>query len=147
MTSEIGPDYRQVMNLIRSKIESGDWPVGRQIPSTAELRKQTGLSLTVVRRAVRELQLWGILEGHPGKGVFVKTLPADADRERPDLKALSEEVAELAELVKENDDLRARVGRIEAILISWASRLGYENPYGGARDTTEKAPRRGRAGR
>lgn len=147
LSSEIGPQYRRVVTLVRDRITSGEYPVGGQIPSTVALHEQTGLSVTVIRRAVQELQESGILEGHPGKGVFVRALPENADRERADLKSVAGQVADLAEHVKQYDDLRARVGRMEAILINLHARLGFPNPYGGERDGTEKAPRRGRAGR
>lgn len=146
MASEIGPDYRQVLNLIRGKVTSGEWPLGRKIPSTPDLMNLTGRSITSVRRAVQQLQADGILEGHPGKGVFVKAMPEDADRERVNLEAVGEQLADLRQKVGEYDDLRARVGRMEAILIDLYAKLGYDNPYGGAHDTTERAATRRRAG-
>lgn len=160
MTSTIGPDYRRVIDLIRSKVTSGEWQVGQRIPSTLDLIALTGLSITSVRRGVQQLQADGILEGHPGKGVFVKALPEEADHERADAEALSEEFAglrqEVRELAKSADSaglsgrlaqLEARVGRIEAILINLHARLAFPNPYGGERDDTQKAARRGRAAR
>jgi DNA-binding FadR family transcriptional regulator len=137
LASEIGPDYRQVMNLIRDGIMSGGWPVGSVIPSTPELMRLTGKSITPVRRAVQRLEADGVLEGHPGKGVFVRALPADADRERADLEAVGGELA----------DLRARVGRLEAILMNLHVKLGIEYPHGGAHESEERPARRGRAGR
>ncbi len=148
MASEIGPDYRQVMNLIRERIMYGTWAVGSAIPSTPELMKLTGKSITPVRRAVQRLEADGILEGHPGKGVFVKALPEVADRERVDLDAVGEMLAELRRKVEGYDDLRAKVNRIEAVVINLCQRQGVEYPRGGARnDSTEKEPRRRQAGR
>ena len=112
-----------------------------------ELRTLTGLSITSVRRAVEQLQKDGILIGHPGKGVFVKALPDDADRGRADLGAIAEQVAGLSERVQGYDDLRAKVNLLEAVVMNLCTRLNVEYPHGGARDTTEKAHRRGRAGR
>lgn len=147
MTSDTGPDYRRVMDLIRSGIESGDYPVGTMIPSTTELKTLAGLSVTSVRRGVQQLQADGVLEGHPGKGVFVRATPQDAAREQADLKALGEQVAELKEQVRGMPALLAKVNLMEAVVISLCKRLGVEYPHGGAHDTTEKAPRRGRAAR
>jgi GntR family transcriptional regulator len=148
LTSTIGPDYRQVIDLIRSKITSGEWRVGRKIPSTPELIKLTETSITPVRRAVQQLQADGILEGHPGKGVFVKAFPEDADQQQADLKTVAELVAELARRTEGYDDLRAKVNRIEAVVINLCKRQGVEYPRGGARnDSTEEAPRRRQAGR
>lgn len=134
------------MDLIRDRVTSGEWPVDAQIPSTPELRKLTGLSITSVRRAVEQLQKDGVLIGHPGKGVFVKALPEDADRERTDLATVSGQVASLGELVADYPDLRARVGRMEAIIVDLCLRLGYDNPYEAEHDNPGEAPRRRRAG-
>lgn len=148
MTSTIGPDYRQVIDLIRSKITAGEWPVGKKIPSTPELIRLTDTSITPVRRGVQQLQADGVLEGHPGKGVFVRAMPEDADRERADLNELAGQVADLARRAEGYDDLRAKVNRIEAVVISLCARAGVEYPRGGARnDNAEKAPRRRQAGR
>lgn len=155
MAGEAGPEYLRLMRRIRAGIISGEYPVGSLIPSTTELVKDTGMSRPVVRRAVDQLKAEGILEGHQGKGVFVAALPADADSRRADTEALGEQVAELrqefrelAKHVNSDGDLRARVGRIEAILINLHAKLGYPNPYGGERvDGARQAARRGRAGR
>lgn len=137
MTEEVGPEYQRIMRLIRSGIISGTYPVGSPIPSTAKLVAQTGMSLPVVRRAVDQLKAEGILEGHPGKGVYVKAVPAEADRRRADTEALGDQLAEM----------RSRIDRLEAIIINLCKRLGYPNPLGGAHDAEEEAPVRKRAGR
>jgi DNA-binding GntR family transcriptional regulator len=160
VTGEAGPEYQRLMRLVRARIISGEYPVGSVIPSTTELVAETGRSRPVVRQAIAQLQAEGILEGHQGKGVFVAAMPVDADRRRADTEALSEEFAglrqEVRELAKSADSaglsgrlarLEARVGRIEAILVTLHSRLGHPNPYGGERDDAQKAARRGRAAR
>ncbi len=141
MTKEIGPEYRRLMGLIRDKIASGEYPVGQPIPSTADLRDQTGMSYTVVRRAVQQLQADGILEGHPGKGVFVKTMPTIADSERMSVEALSRQVAELRKLAERDglDEIRAAIGRLENNLIELYGKLGFDYPGGSSNDTPRKA--------
>lgn len=125
------------MDLIRSKITSGEYPLGEPIPSTAELNKLTGMSIPVVRRAVGQLEADGILEGHPGKGVYVKALPADVDIQRQDAKALAEritalsdEVWRLQQLVDSLgvDEVRAIASRIEVNLIDLYGKLGFDYP-------------------
>jgi DNA-binding GntR family transcriptional regulator len=142
------------MRQIRGRIISGKYPLGSQIPSTTELVAETGRSRPVVRQAIAQLQAEGILEGHQGKGVFVAAMPVDADHRRADTEALGEEFAELrqefrelAERAQKDDDLRARVNRIETILVNLHRRLNFPNPLGGERDITEKAAGRGRAAR
>lgn len=152
MTEEAGPEYQRIMSLIRSRIIDGTYPVASPIPSTAKLVTETGKTAPVVRRAVDQLKAEGILRGQPGKAVFVEAVPADADRRRADTEALGDtlaavqsEVRKLARDTAEYDDLRARVGRIEAILITMHSRLGFPNPFGGERDTKKTTSARGRA--
>jgi DNA-binding transcriptional MocR family regulator len=148
LSDTIGPDYRRVIDLIRSKITTGEWPVGRQIPSTPDLIDLTSASITPVRRAVQQLQADGILEGHPGKGVFVKSLPDDADREHASLETLGGQVSEVRDLVKGYPDLRDWLGRLEANLMDLYNRLGFEYPHGGEYDNGKKtAAGRGRARR
>src|SRR5438045_6369409 len=107
MAGKIGPEYQRPIDRIRAGIASGEYPVGTAIPSTAALAKVAGVSAQVVRRAVGQLQADGILEGHAGKGVFVKTTPEDADQERQDLADLSRQVSDLEERF---GDLAARPG-------------------------------------
>lgn len=101
MAGKVGPEYQRLMDQIRSKITSGEYPVGGMIPSTAELKEMTGMSIPVVRRAVGQLEADGILEGHPGKGVYVKAMPADVDGERRDIKALSKQITELQNEIRD----------------------------------------------
>jgi GntR family transcriptional regulator len=149
LSDTIGPDYRRVMDLVRVKITSGEWPVGAMIPSTPDLIAMTSASITPVRRAVQQLQADGILEGHPGKGVFVKATPEDADRGRVDLKAVGERVDDLAEQVEGYADLRAEVGKLRADILYLYDRFGvpYDHGDGGAHDDAEQAAGRRRTRR
>lgn len=162
MTGDIGPEYRRLMDLIRSKITSGEYAIGKPIPSTTELKELTGMSIPVVRRAVSQLEADGILEGYPGKGVYVKAMPADVDNERQDIKTLGKQVAELQQQVRELTDraataqpadfgqelmeLQETVGRIEVNLIDLYGKLGYDYPQGGTRDGAKATAGRGRSG-
>lgn len=153
MAGETGPEYQRLMRQIRAGIISGEYPVGSPIPSTTELVEESEMSRPVVRRAIDQLKAEGILEGHQGKGVFVKAMPVEADRRRDDTEALAEQFAGLRQEVRElaeradSGDLRARIGRVEAILINLHAKLGFENPYGSAHDGAEQTARRGRTGR
>ncbi|MGX7669912.1 winged helix-turn-helix domain-containing protein [Plantactinospora sp. DSM 117369] len=62
---------QKIINDLTEQIESGELAPGDQLPSTAELRAQYGVSITVVRGAVNWLKAKGLVEGHPGLGVFV----------------------------------------------------------------------------
>ena len=163
MAGRIGPEYQRLIAQIRASITSGEYPLGQAIPSTAALARSTGVSAPVVRRAVGQLQADGILEGHAGKGVFVKAMPEDADQERQDLAGLSRQVSELAERFAdltgrgggasdgELSEIRADIarlqeaqGRLEVNLIDLFGKMGYDYPQGGT-ERGAKAVRSGRA--
>jgi GntR family transcriptional regulator len=65
------PYYAQVKELIRRRIELGEWPVGDQLPVDADLCRMFEVSRTVVRQALRDLSDEGIVSRRKGKGTFV----------------------------------------------------------------------------
>jgi DNA-binding transcriptional regulator YhcF (GntR family) len=164
MAGSIGPEYQRLIDQIRARITSGDYPVGTAIPSTAALASAAGVSAQVVRRAVGQLETDGILEGHPGKGVFVRAIPEEADRERQDLAGLSRQVFELEERYRDltgqspaniDDlgkiraditDLQEVASRLEVNLIDLYGKMGHEYPQSGARRSSRTAGRRGQTG-
>jgi GntR family transcriptional regulator len=62
---------QHLIDDITAQIESGRLQPGDRIPSTAELRIQYDVSITVVRNAVQWLKAKGLVEGLSGVGVFV----------------------------------------------------------------------------
>jgi GntR family transcriptional regulator len=65
------PLYFQLKELLRQEVESGRWQPGQQIPPEMELCEAFGISRTVVRQALRELEYDGLLYREQGKGTFV----------------------------------------------------------------------------
>ena len=65
------PYYAQVKELIRRRIERGEWSVGDQLPVDADLCRMFEVSRTVVRQALRDLSDEGIVARRKGKGTFV----------------------------------------------------------------------------
>jgi GntR family transcriptional regulator len=65
------PYYIQLMNVLRDKIQRGDWAPGDQIPGEQDLCELYGISRTVVRQALQELELEGVINRRKGKGTFV----------------------------------------------------------------------------
>ena len=63
--------YRQLLDIIKNKIESGEWALGSQIPTEEELCKTYNISKATVRNAVLELVRQGYLIRQQGKGTFV----------------------------------------------------------------------------
>ncbi len=66
------PKYQQVYSALRRDIQSGRLGRGDRLPSEAELVRQFGASRITVGRAVRELQVAGLVERRAGSGTFVK---------------------------------------------------------------------------
>lgn len=63
--------YHSLGHIIRSKIQSGEWPVGQQIPSERELVNIFNVSRATVRQGIENLVKEGILSRVQGKGTFV----------------------------------------------------------------------------
>jgi len=62
---------QQLIDHMREKISSGEWPPGYRLPSRRELMREHGVSLTVVRDAQKELLFGGELVSVPSVGYFV----------------------------------------------------------------------------
>ncbi|MEU9415965.1 GntR family transcriptional regulator [Streptomyces sp. NPDC048272] len=136
------PEYQRVYNDLWRKVSSGALPVGEKIPSTDRLCAEYGVSKPVVRKAVEALQGQHILEGHPGKGVYVRARPADLEDEHTSLAQVAAglegvehrldamQAADneaVAALRQEVGSLRRQVSRLDAKLIDLYGRLGQ--PY------------------
>jgi len=63
--------YLQLYEILRKKIETGEWQVGAQIPTEDELCRMFGVSRATVRTAVLELVRQGYLKRQQGKGTFI----------------------------------------------------------------------------
>jgi GntR family histidine utilization transcriptional repressor len=65
------PAYQEIKDHILSRIHSGEWKEGDQIPSENELARDFGVARMTVNRAVRELTAEQILTRVQGAGTFV----------------------------------------------------------------------------
>jgi GntR family transcriptional regulator len=65
------PYYLQLIELLKEQILQQKWVPGDQIPGEQDLGETYGISRTVIRQALRELELEGIITRHKGKGTFV----------------------------------------------------------------------------
>lgn len=65
------PYYHQLLEIIKHKIREGVWWPGDKIPSEAEMCETYGVSRTVVRQALHELESERIITKRKGKGTFV----------------------------------------------------------------------------
>jgi GntR family transcriptional regulator len=65
------PYYIQLIDILKEKVQAGVWSAGDQIPGEQELCDLYGVSRTVVRQSLRELQLGGVITRRKGKGTFI----------------------------------------------------------------------------
>jgi DNA-binding GntR family transcriptional regulator len=63
--------YLQLFEILKKKIEGGEWALGSQIPTEEELCKMFGVSRATVRTAVLELVRHGYLKRQQGKGTYI----------------------------------------------------------------------------
>jgi GntR family transcriptional regulator, histidine utilization repressor len=84
--------YTAIQDWLRQGIREGRWRAGDRLPTEAQLQAQFGVSRMTVNRALRELQLEGLLRREQGRGSFVALLERVAAR--LELRDLQADVAE-----------------------------------------------------
>jgi len=73
MPTEISPPkHERVRRTLADAIASGQYEAGQRLPSESELVKTFGASRPTVNRALRELQLAGLIERRAGSGSYVR---------------------------------------------------------------------------
>lgn len=65
------PFYVQLKESLQQRIKLGEWPPGSRLPSESVLCQSYEISRTVVRQALRDLELEGLIVRRKGKGTFV----------------------------------------------------------------------------
>jgi len=75
------PLYIQLREILRSKMEDGEYPPGTCIPSESQLAEAYGLTRVSVRSALAALEYEGLLKSVQGKGVFVSGPKVERDME------------------------------------------------------------------
>jgi DNA-binding GntR family transcriptional regulator len=111
------PKYAQVIDELRRRIESGEYPPGSLLPSEHQLSDEFQIARPTVVRALRVLRQDGWIETQQGKGSFVRGRPALAGLEtaRPGEEALSrDESREAGDLIEA--DMAPPPARVAALL-------------------------------
>jgi DNA-binding GntR family transcriptional regulator len=149
MAEPMGTLYLQVADHLRQQISRGELAIGDPIPSTSKLCEQFGVSATVARAAVKELQSAGLVQGQPGKAVYVIATPEKVEQSTADLQHLAdqvdhmrEDISELSErmgsssasdsvdgLRAEVAELRRQVATLQGHLIDLYARTGQPYPH------------------
>lgn len=68
--------YRQVADLLRGGIESGEYAPGSSLPSEPDLASRFGVSRVTINRAVQLLRGEGLVKVLRGRGTVVRAIPA-----------------------------------------------------------------------
>src|SRR5271167_1460322 len=66
------PLYVQLRDQVRALVHSGELRSGDRIPASRELAGQLGVHRTTVANAYAELESEGLIEGHVGRGTFIR---------------------------------------------------------------------------
>jgi 2-aminoadipate transaminase len=66
------PLYIQLRDQLRSLVHAGDLRPGDRIPASRELAQTLGVHRTTVANAYAELESEGLIQGHVGRGTFIR---------------------------------------------------------------------------
>ena len=66
------PLYIQLRDQLRSLVHAGDLRPGDRIPASRELAHMLGVHRTTVANAYAELESEGLIQGHVGRGTFIR---------------------------------------------------------------------------
>jgi GntR family transcriptional regulator, arabinose operon transcriptional repressor len=78
MKVQTPPKYQQVYDALAREIRSGRWKEGERLPSEAALGSRFRASRITVGRAVKDLQVAGLVDRRAGSGTYVKHAPTVA---------------------------------------------------------------------
>ncbi len=70
------PLYVQLRDQLRALVHCGDLRPGDRIPASRELASQLGVHRTTVANAYAELEAEGLIQGHVGRGTFIRATTA-----------------------------------------------------------------------
>lgn len=72
------PKYRQLLQLLRQQILSGEMAPGARLPTEEELVQRYGLSRGTVRKAIEQLADEGLVRTEQGSGTYVSSVHPSA---------------------------------------------------------------------
>ena len=65
--------YQSLAAILRARVVSGEWRIGKAIPSEASLAKEFSVAVGTIRQAIAELAEDGVLIKHHGKSTAVSS--------------------------------------------------------------------------
>jgi GntR family transcriptional regulator len=73
------PPHKQIAKWLRDRIQAGEYPPGRRIPSDKYILYVRGVARTTARRAVEVLRNEGLVVTTQGRGTYVADRSSTAD--------------------------------------------------------------------
>ena len=116
------PLYRQLTDLLLSKIRAGEYPEGSRIPSEHQLARTYGIGRPTARQATDQLVLNGTLVRRRGAGTFVRSAQKEVD--------LFSFAGTLSSFQKKGIAVKTRI--LQMVRLK-SIRKDDENPFGGKR--------------
>src|SRR6056297_3078489 len=90
--NELKPIRDRVYEILRKRIFASKYEVGTKLVET-EIAEQMNVSRTPVREAFRKLEIEGLVEHKPRKGIFVKGLDKNDIKEIYSIRSVLEGLA------------------------------------------------------
>src|SRR4051812_3676378 len=79
-----GPVYRAIADAIDEEVQRGTLRPGMRLPPHRDLADHLGVTVTTITRAYTEAARRGLIDGHVGRGTFIRgTEPDDAEGHGP----------------------------------------------------------------
>jgi len=66
------PPYKQIAEIIRQRIATGEYPKGMRIPTESEMVETWEVARTTARRAIALLREEGLVDTVPQRGTYVR---------------------------------------------------------------------------
>ena len=67
--------YRSIANQLQDRINAGEWPPGKRMPTEAALAAEFGVNRLTIRQALAQLRQIGAIDIRQGSGTYVSTPP------------------------------------------------------------------------
>ncbi|MEK8128420.1 GntR family transcriptional regulator [Paenibacillus filicis] len=101
------PIYAQIIDDIRTKLITGIYKLGQEIPSRRELAKQLGVNPNTIQRAYREMEDMNLIVTARGQGSFItsNSLILESLREEAANAAVSRSIETLRSLGKSDENI------------------------------------------
>lgn len=99
--------YQQLVDQIVRKVQNGELPAGKKIPTVREMADQIGIARGTVKHAYEELEHIGIIKMTRGKGTFI------VERAQQESSAKSRAIAAIERLLDEMESLSFSLQEIQ----------------------------------